>query len=234
MIILGHRGAPGKFISENSLPAFEHAITCGADGIEFDVRLSKDHEIIVAHDANLKRIAGDVRKVTALTSRELSKIPLRSHGRILTLQDITSTVFDPMILDIDIKNKYVVDPLIGKLKTSASLRERVIISSYYPKILKRFRTELPEVKTIGLVLRWPLPLQKKWLWKQAKKLDVWSVGFPLRMYTPKRIAFIHSLGFKAAGWDRYGTKKEAERAVKLGLDIVIVKDVDTAVRMRYC
>jgi glycerophosphoryl diester phosphodiesterase len=53
-LIFGHRGAAGV-APENTLAAFELALAQGADGIEFDVRLSADGEPVVIHDARLNR-----------------------------------------------------------------------------------------------------------------------------------------------------------------------------------
>jgi len=66
-LIIGHRGA-SAVAPENTLAAFTRAIQDGADGIEFDVRLSQDGVPVVIHDANLARtglIAGVVAELSA-------------------------------------------------------------------------------------------------------------------------------------------------------------------------
>ena len=72
-LILGHRGA-SAVAPENTLAAFSRAMSDGADGIEFDVRLSRDHVPVVIHDANLNRAAGVDRRVSDLTAKELQEI----------------------------------------------------------------------------------------------------------------------------------------------------------------
>ena len=59
---------------ENTLAAFSRAISDGADGIEFDVRLSRDHVPVVIHDANLDRTTGVARRVCELTAKELQQL----------------------------------------------------------------------------------------------------------------------------------------------------------------
>ena len=71
--ILGHRGA-SAVAPENTLAAFLRAISDGADGIEFDVRLSRDGVPVVIHDATLKRTGLIDRPVSALTAGELREI----------------------------------------------------------------------------------------------------------------------------------------------------------------
>lgn len=54
MINFAHRGFKGKY-PENTMLAFKKAIEAGADGIEFDVHLSKDGELVIIHDEFLDR-----------------------------------------------------------------------------------------------------------------------------------------------------------------------------------
>lgn len=72
-LILGHRGA-SLVAPENTLAAFSRAVSDGADGIEFDVRLSRDLVPMVIHDASLKRTGFVDRFVHDLSASELQKI----------------------------------------------------------------------------------------------------------------------------------------------------------------
>jgi glycerophosphoryl diester phosphodiesterase len=70
-LIIGHRGA-AAVAPENTLASFTRAFADGADGIEFDVRLTRDHIPVVIHDATLKRTAARTGFVAALTAAELA------------------------------------------------------------------------------------------------------------------------------------------------------------------
>jgi len=76
-LILGHRGA-SAVAPENTLAAFSQAIRDGADGIEFDVRLSRDGVPVVIHDATLNRTGSMSGSVRELTVAELQKIDVGS------------------------------------------------------------------------------------------------------------------------------------------------------------
>jgi glycerophosphoryl diester phosphodiesterase len=76
-LIIAHRGA-SAVAPENTLAAFARAVSDGADGIEFDVRLSHDKVPVVIHDARLWRTARLARSVSDLSSRELSSIKVGS------------------------------------------------------------------------------------------------------------------------------------------------------------
>lgn len=75
--ILGHRGA-SALAPENTLAAFSRAIGDGADGIEFDVRLSRDGAPVVIHDATLKRTGLTDRRVSELTTAQLREVNVGS------------------------------------------------------------------------------------------------------------------------------------------------------------
>ena len=52
--IFAHRGA-SAYAPENTLAAFDLAQRLGADGIELDVQLTKDGEVVVIHDETIDR-----------------------------------------------------------------------------------------------------------------------------------------------------------------------------------
>src|SRR5258705_9850029 len=76
-LILGHRGA-SAVAPENTLAAFSRAILEGADGIEFDVRLSRDGVPVVIHDASLRRTAGIDTLVGDLALAQLQTVDVGS------------------------------------------------------------------------------------------------------------------------------------------------------------
>ena len=78
----GRHASPGRpegvarvVAPENSLPAFEAACKAGY-GIELDVHLSRDGQVVVIHDGDLRRVAGVNRAVADLTYAQLQQIPL--------------------------------------------------------------------------------------------------------------------------------------------------------------
>ena len=54
--VWAHRGASG-YAPENTMAAFEKAVEMGADGIELDVQLTKDGELVVIHDETIDRVS---------------------------------------------------------------------------------------------------------------------------------------------------------------------------------
>jgi glycerophosphoryl diester phosphodiesterase len=76
-LIIGHRGA-SAVSPENTLAAFSRALDDGADGIEFDVRLSRDRVPVVIHDATLKRTGNLDRLVEEVDVSELQQCDVSS------------------------------------------------------------------------------------------------------------------------------------------------------------
>ncbi len=70
-----HRGA-SAYAPENTVPAFDLGIEMGADGIETDIRMTKDGVLVLFHDDTLMRLAGNPAAVEDLTFEELSLIDL--------------------------------------------------------------------------------------------------------------------------------------------------------------
>ena len=75
MLMMGHRGSP-SMITENTLPSFQKSIDQGADGIELDIRLSKDGQLVVFHDVDLKRLSDRSENISDLSLTELQTIEL--------------------------------------------------------------------------------------------------------------------------------------------------------------
>ena len=71
-LIIGHRGA-SAVAPENTMAAFREAIATGSDGIEFDVRLSRDGVPVIIHDNNLRRTSGLAHRIADLTWSELER-----------------------------------------------------------------------------------------------------------------------------------------------------------------
>lgn len=98
-----HRGLHNKNVPENSLRAFAGAVDRGL-GIELDIQLSKDGQVVVFHDLTLNRMTGIDGKVLDYTAEELSKMSLKGHpDGIPTLKQVLETVDGKIPLIIEMK-----------------------------------------------------------------------------------------------------------------------------------
>ncbi|MBQ5318088.1 MAG: hypothetical protein J6K17_03225 [Oscillospiraceae bacterium] len=101
--IFAHRGLANKSFPENSLSAFNEAVFL-RQGIELDVRITKDRIPVVFHDKTLKRMCGDKRRVSACTYDELSTLYLLgTEEKIPTLEEVLELVKGKVPLLIEAK-----------------------------------------------------------------------------------------------------------------------------------
>ena len=81
MRVFAHRGYSGRY-PENTMTAFREAMKAGTDGIELDVQLSKDGQLVIIHDETLDRTTTGKGYVKDYTLSELKQ--LDASGRFLT------------------------------------------------------------------------------------------------------------------------------------------------------
>lgn len=102
-LIAAHRGA-NEFLPEHSLAAFRQAIVEGADGFEFDIRLTADGQLVLHHDRTVKRTAGAKGSIADLTLPQLRELNFAHRhpdcvdnpeaSRIATLEELFALVVD--------------------------------------------------------------------------------------------------------------------------------------------
>jgi glycerophosphoryl diester phosphodiesterase len=223
MKLFAHRGAAGRGADENSLEAIRRALAFGVDGIEVDIRRSRDDEAVLVHDVDLRRIAGDVRQVENLTLQELQDVSLRQGGRVLSLDEFTGNVPVPITLNLEVKDTKAVDPLLRKLKTSTSLRQRVVLSSFAQEVIERVAHEVPDVRCVLLMRAWPVRFAFFTGW--AKEHRLYGIGLGSAQWSTRRVEKVHEAGLQAVAWEEFGaqsTRRRADRLRKIGIDVAIV------------
>ena len=107
--ICAHRGAVEKH-PENTIAAFKEAIRLGAQMIEFDVRLSKDKQLVIMHDTLVDRTTNGSGYLHEMTLRELKRLDAGSWKsiqfkgeKIPTLQEVLEIIPDSIWLNIHLK-----------------------------------------------------------------------------------------------------------------------------------
>lgn len=143
-----HRGLhkKDKTVPENSLAAFERASSYGY-GMELDVQLSKDGQVVVFHDDTLNRVCGVDSRVDEKTYDELSKISLCGTTQTIPLfSEVLKTVRGRGPLIVELKNGKRNEELCEK--TYALLEKysgEYCIESFNPFIVRWFKKNASEV-----------------------------------------------------------------------------------------
>lgn len=156
MLNFAHRGFKGKY-PENTMLAFEKAVEIGADGIEFDVHLSKDGELVIIHDETLERTTDGKSLVCEKTLEDLKKLnasklyPDCEIQRIPTLREYFEFAKDKEIItNIELKNSIIdyegIEEKVYRLIEEFGLAEKIIISSFNHESLVKFKNIDPNIK----------------------------------------------------------------------------------------
>ena len=139
--IIGHRGVP-HLAPENTMTSFRLALEKGADGLETDIQMTKDGELVLIHDETLERTTNGQGLVAAHTLKELLALDAGSRfspdfkgEKIPTLRELLEFVSGrDILINIEIKSGVVLYPGIEKklvdMLREFKLRETVIISSF--------------------------------------------------------------------------------------------------------
>lgn len=162
MKVYAHRGYSGKY-PENTMLAFRKAIEAGADGVEMDVQLSKDGELVVIHDERLERTTNVTGFVKDYTLAELQTFdagyvkngafgfqPIPSFEEFCQWLSQTDC-----IANIELKTSVIYYPHIEEKVVEAirryNLENKVLISSFNHMSLIKVKELAPELPLGALV-----------------------------------------------------------------------------------
>ena len=229
-IVIAHRG-DSAHAPENTISAFKLAMQKGAQAIEFDVKLSKDRQVIVIHDQTVDRTTdghGDVRQ---LPLEELQKLEAGirfgekfPHERIPNLEEVFASIGTGIHMNIELTNYATPhDGLVeevAKLVKKYQMQEQILFSSFFPNNLKKAMQLLPDVPC-GL-LAWTglagFPA-RNWGWKQGL--------FALHPFRDdvdvKLVNRIHKAGRRLHVWT-VNEKSEMEKLFEFGVDGIFTDD----------
>lgn len=101
-LIIGHRGASAE-MPENTLAAFALAQEQGAAGIEFDVQLSADGQVVVIHDDTVDRTTDGTGRVSRMSLAQLQELDAGRGQTIPTLDDVFETFGPGLLYNVELK-----------------------------------------------------------------------------------------------------------------------------------
>ena len=210
---IGHRGASGHE-PENTLRSIRRALELGANGIEIDVRLTRDGQLAVIHDANLKRVTGVAGTVSLKTLAELRTLNAGCGERIPTLWEVLELLAGRCWLNIELKARGSAAPVAreinGAVKSGKWSFDQIVVSSFDRRELAFI--DDPRIRVGVLIARRPLSMRKL-----IERLRAGSVHLPFRLATPPIISRIHAAGALALVFT-VNEAAEIARLRKMGVD----------------
>lgn len=243
-LIIAHRG-DSSHAPENTLAAFRRAIDAGADGIELDVRLSRDGVAVVCHDSSLKRTGLTKGKVADFTADELKKIDVGSWFNIRVpkkadpefrkenvqtlaatmefLKDFSGLVYIELKCkdaDVEKLSRAVCDVICG-----SAMLSQIIVKSFKLQAIPYIKAMCPQVRTAALfapkirnILR-----KDKHLVRIAEQLGADEISLHFTLATRKFMKKAGQRNLPVTIWTA-DSPRWIRRGIKLGLNAIITND----------
>jgi glycerophosphoryl diester phosphodiesterase len=225
-LVIAHRGG-AALAPENTLDAFDNGLALGADGIELDVRLSRDGRVVVHHDATLDRTTRLCGPVAARHTDELVAARVPTLRSVLLRYPATR-----VIIEIKERNLALVHAVIDDIREAAAL-DRVCIGAFSRTPLREVRRLQPGVATSAAreEVRWAL--YRSWCRWPVMKTPWTGYQIPetagaTRVVSPRFIADAHRAGLGVQVWT-VNSQSDAERLIGWGVDAVITDRPDVMV-----
>jgi glycerophosphoryl diester phosphodiesterase len=243
-IIVGHRGASAH-APENTLAAFRRAIDDGAEGLEFDVRLSRDGVPVVIHDANLQRTGGLANDVAEMSSAELgrtdvgswfnSAFPTRADEAFAaeTVPTLTQTLellheFSGCIY-IELKcgaaDAEALSKAVCGVIRDSTLLSQIVVKSFHLGIIPVFKLSCSGVRTAALFAPQIMTMlrKEKYLVNIAREFGADELSMHYSLATRKLMRKAEAAGFPVTIWTA-DNPRWVKRGIRLGLTSIITND----------
>jgi glycerophosphoryl diester phosphodiesterase len=231
--VLGHRGAPAAGRPDNSVAAVTEALLRGADGVEVDVWLTADGELVCTHDQFLRTPAGARLDVSASTRGQL----IGADGRLLaTLTELLAVVRQHAGARIVVEAKPVTDSAVAA-RTASALADvlrtsagdvPVTVSSFDPALLAMIRAACADLP-VRTALLGDRAASATLVVRRASEDGHDEVHLPLAGVrgTPEAVEQARFLGLSVTLWT-VNLRTDLQWVADLRVDAVVTDDVLTA------
>lgn len=237
MKVWAHRGA-SAYAPENTLEAFELAVKMGADGVELDVHLNRDGEVVVAHDERVDRVSDGQGFIREMSLAELKALDFGVHfeqyrgARIPTLREVYALLAPTgLTVNVELKTTDFEYPGIEQkcvdLAREMGMTQRVLYSSFNFKSLDRVKAIDPALP-VGLL--YSAPLEDTLATVRAHSAQAVHAHYRL-LYEPGMMDMLKQAGVWAHPWT-VDEPEDVRRLMAAGIEAVITNRPDMAIEVR--
>jgi len=231
--VTAHRGH-SRAAPENTLSAIRKAIESGADYAEIDAQMTADGMIVLLHDRDLKRVAGDSRRLGDLTFDEVRKLevgswfaPAFAGERIPTLAEAIELARGRIKLNIELKffgpdHDTRLAPAVADLLRDKDFDSDCIITSFDYDALAEVKEHNPRQRT-GLIVAQVLG--------DVNRLGIDALSVRLESLSDEMLRDAHRQGREVLVWT-VNDPREMTRLMMRGVDNIITSDPDLLIRVR--
>lgn len=156
MLKIGHKGTSEKGIPENTLASVRYAIRAGVDGVEFDLRRTKDGVAVVIHDDTVDNMTNGKGRVRSMDLAQLKRLEVKgSAEQIPTLEEMLQVIGNSLkVAFIEIKDKGLEQQTLDAVYRN-SMQDNAVIISFSKQILRNVRALDGNIK-LGLDHKGPM------------------------------------------------------------------------------
>jgi len=209
LLRVGHRGARA-YAPENTLASFKKAIEIGVDAIELDVRKTKDNQLVVMHDADVKRTTNGKGLVHDLTLEDIKGFSAGDTDKVPTLGEALDFLDRKVKVLIELKEVGCEVQVLSIIR-ERGLEKNVIITSFLDEAIRKVRDLDSDVETGLIYVRHSNPI------KTALDLKA-NYLLPLYRFThTTNVQKAHEKSLKVIVWT-INNPKEAVEYIKKGVD----------------
>lgn len=137
LVVIAHRGG-SKLRPENTMAAFDHAVSLGVDGLECDVHLSRDGELVIIHDPTLDRTTNGTGPVAALGADELRGLGVPRLSDLLARHTRL-----PIVIEMKGDDPAIASRTVDVVR-AADAGARVILAGFSQAVVAAARRLAPE------------------------------------------------------------------------------------------
>lgn len=237
--VFAHRGASAQ-APENTLAAFQLALEQNADGIELDVHLSADGEVVVIHNSRIDHTTNGKGAVRKLSFQNLRKFdagswfsPDFAGERIPSLNEVLNLVKDKLITNIELKSSgFPGDQLpkkVSEVLKHHGLEKKIVFTSFSPWALFKIKKLLPEVSIGLLTLPGLLGTIVRMIFGGSKKY--YSIHPHFSSVTPKMLRQVKIKGKKVIAYT-VNESEDIRRLFAEGIDGIITDNPELGMKIR--
>ena len=224
-LVYAHRGG-AALRQENTIAAFDHGLSVGADGLEFDVQLSSDGVVVVHHDDTLERTTKGTGRVADHTAAALGRLDVPTLADVLVRYAGVA-----MIIEIKVNGEEIARRVIGELRKAKAI-ERSALGSFYLRPLSAARALEPSLTTgaskqetrgafYRALIGWPLGAVPYREFQVPERSGLTTI------VTPRFVRHAHRAGVQVKVWT-VNDADDMRRLLDWGVDALITDRPDLA------
>ncbi len=227
-LVFAHRGG-SKLAPENTVAAFDRGLAAGADGLELDVHLSRDHIVVVHHDRLLDRTTRATGPLNARSAQELAELAVPKLDDVLQRYSGKK-----IIIELKEPTAALAHAVVDAVRRARAERD-VCLGSFSKPALAAARAYAPDIATSAAKIEVRIALYRSWCWLSPGRVPYRAFQVPetrgsTRVVSPRFVKLAHKAGLAVQVWT-VDEPDDIRRLLDWGVDGIISDRPDVAAQV---